>query len=158
MSRTPRLVLIASVSPHERRGVESSLKSTGYTTVAVHDARDAARELAAGGELGVLVIDSGLLEATHDSQWREFRTRHPELGAAVRCLISRPRGSRRLDGNTLLVHPDDAEGLRHAIRALAGGASGQKPRRGSAAPAVGVRASELSRGALPVEHRRATPE
>jgi hypothetical protein len=111
--------LIAGVSLHERRSVESILKKTGLTTVVVDDAEDAARELAANGTSGVLVIDSGLLEAAHDSQWRQLRTRQPGLAAVVRCLIPRDKGSQRTNGNTLRVHPDDAEGLREAVRDLA---------------------------------------
>ena len=83
MRRKPIRVLIASVSVHERRVVESILKETGLTTVAVDDAEDATRELSADGAAGVLVIDSGLLEAAHDLRWREFRRRHPNVGAAV---------------------------------------------------------------------------
>ncbi|HXK22769.1 MAG TPA: hypothetical protein VMS55_08860 [Myxococcota bacterium] len=113
------LVLIACVSAYEHRAVESSLKKTGFTTVAVDDAKEAAKEFSANGASGVLVIDSGLLEAAHDSQWRQLRTLHPALGAVVRCLIPRARGGRRTDGNTLLVHPDDDQGLREAICVLA---------------------------------------
>jgi CheY-like chemotaxis protein len=119
MNHDPPLVLIAGVSPHERRIVESSLKKTGFTTVAVDDAEDAATELAANGTSCLLVIDSGLLEATHDSQWRVLRARHPGLGAVVRCLIPRAKGSLRTDGKTFLVHPDDDEGMRQAVRVLA---------------------------------------
>jgi hypothetical protein len=119
MHREPPLVLIAGVSLHERRIVELTLKKTRFTTVAVDDAEDAARELAAKGAWGVLVIDSGLLDAAHDPQRRQLRMRHPGLGAAVRCLIPWAKGSQRTDGNTLLVHPDDAEGLREAVGALA---------------------------------------
>jgi CelD/BcsL family acetyltransferase involved in cellulose biosynthesis len=119
VGRELALVLIAGVSLHERRMVESTLKKSGLTTVAVEDAEDAARELSAKGVWGVLVIDSGLLQAAHDPQWRQLRSRHPGLGAAVRCLIPRDKASRRTDGNTLLVHPDDEEGLREAVRVLA---------------------------------------
>jgi hypothetical protein len=110
------LVLIASASLHERRLVESTLERSGFTPVGVDDAEEAGRELAANGASGVLVIDSGLLEAAHDSQWRQLRTRHPGLGAVVRCLIPRVDGR---DRSTLLVHPDDDEGLRRAVRMLA---------------------------------------
>jgi len=106
MHRDLPLVLIAGVSLHERRIVQSILKTTGLTTVIVDDAEDAARELSA--ESGVLVIDSGLLVAVHDSQWREFRNRHPGLGAVIRCLIPRAQGVQRADANTLRIHPDDA--------------------------------------------------
>lgn len=118
MNHDPPLVLIAAVSSHERRIVESSLTKTGFTTLAVDDAEDAATELAANGASWVLVIDSGLLEAPHDSQWRVLRARHPGLGAVVRCLIPRANGSLRTDGKTFLVHPDDDEGMRQAVRAL----------------------------------------
>jgi len=121
MHQDPPLILIASVSLHERRIVESTLKKTGLATVAVDDAEDAGRELSANGASGVLVIDSGLLEAAHDSQWRQLRTRYPGLGAVVRCLIPRAKRVQRTDGNTLLIHPDDDEGLREAVGVLAAG-------------------------------------
>jgi DNA-binding response OmpR family regulator len=119
MNHDALLVLVASVSPYERRSVESSLKRTGCTTLAVHDAEDAARELAANGPSCVLVIDSGLLEAAHDAQWRRLRAHHATLRAVVRCLTPRANGSQRTDGYTLLVHPDDPKALRRALRMLA---------------------------------------
>lgn len=119
MLQQPPLALIAGVSPHERCIVESILKKTGFTTLIVDDAEDAARVIATGATAGVLVIDSGLLEAAHDSQWRQLRMRHPGLGTAVRCLIPRAKGVQRTDGSTLLVHPDDVEGLREAVCVLA---------------------------------------
>jgi CheY-like chemotaxis protein len=119
MNHGTPLVLVASVSPYERRSVQSSLKRTGFTTVAVDNAEDAVRELAANGVSCVLVIDSGLLEAAHDAQWRHLRARHSTLGAVVRCLVPRANGSQRTDGYTLLVRPDDRKALRQAVRALA---------------------------------------
>jgi hypothetical protein len=47
-----------------------------------------------------------------------MRPRHPSLGAAVRCLISREKGVEQRDSATLLVHPDDGEGLQEAISVL----------------------------------------
>lgn len=118
MRRGP-LVLIASVSLQERHLVEAILKRAGLTTVAVDDAEDAAREILSNGTSSVLVIESGLLEAAHDSQWRQLRARHPEIGAVVRCLIPKTEDGRWTDGNTLLVHPDDDEGLRESVGVLA---------------------------------------
>jgi hypothetical protein len=123
MGRTPPVVLIASASLHERRMVESILKKTGFTTLLIDEAEDAVKELSTNGAAGVLVIDSGLLEAAHDAQWRELRMRYPALGAAVRCLLPRTKGIERRDGTTLLVDPDNDEGLRKAVSALAGDAS-----------------------------------
>jgi hypothetical protein len=141
MHRDPPLVLIAGVSLHERRIVQATLEKTGFTAVVVDVAEDAARELSANGASGVLVIDSGLLQAAHDSQWRELRTRNPGLGAVVRCLVPRANASRRTNGSTLLVHPDDDEGLRQAVGLLAAGprpngsppASPPRPHRSAAA-------------------------
>jgi hypothetical protein len=119
--RTP-LVLVASVSAYERHRLELVLKRTGSTLCAVADAAEARRAHDGHDGVCVLVIDSGLLEMDHDPQWRELRSRHPELGAVVRCLFA-GGGIRRRDGNTLLVHPDDEEAAREAIRVLAVSAS-----------------------------------
>ena len=119
MRREAPLVLLVGVSLYELRIVESTLRATGFKTVAVQDADHATRELSANEALCVLVIDSGLLEAAHDPQWREFRRRHPGVGAAVRCLIPPDDGRQtQPDRNTLRVHPDDVEGLRNAVGVL----------------------------------------
>jgi hypothetical protein len=123
MSDSP-LVLIASASPHERRVVGSSLKETGFTILAVDDAEDAGREVvSANGFSCVLVIDSGLLEVCHDSQWRDFRVRHPGLGTVLRCLIPRDSGIQRTESRTFVVHPGDLDGMQQAVRVLAVAAS-----------------------------------
>jgi hypothetical protein len=119
MGEEALLIMIAGVSLYERCIVESVLKNTGFTAVAVQDAEDAERELAACGASGVLVIDSGLLEAAHDPQWRQLRIRHPGLGTAVRCLVPQAKGIQRQSQGTFLVDPDDDEGLREAVGVLA---------------------------------------
>jgi hypothetical protein len=120
------LVLIAGVSAHERRAVESTLESSGFGTVLVNDARHAEKELAVNGSC-VLVIDSGLLQAPHDGQWRNLRSRHPQLGTVVRRLIARANTCLPVDDATLLVHPDDDVGLRQAIRVLVAARHRQDP-------------------------------
>jgi hypothetical protein len=113
------VVLIASVSRGERRLVEACLKRTGFDLLAVDAAADASAELTARGAApAALVIDAGLLEARHDGQWRQLRTRHPALGAVIRCLMPRADGSLRSDDRTFRVPPDDDAGLRQAVEAL----------------------------------------
>jgi hypothetical protein len=112
------VVLIASVSLHEGRLVERALKNTGWILLRVEDADEAAREVDGGARGVVLLIDAGLLEAPHDGQWRDLWSRHPELGTVVRCLSPRSEPPPRTDGRTLQIHPDDARGMREAIRTL----------------------------------------
>jgi hypothetical protein len=83
----------------------------------VDDAAQTARYLDGGGRPTVLVIDAGLLEMTHDPQWRLLRTQHPRLAMVVRCLIPQDRGFREQGESTFLVHPDDDQGMCRAIRA-----------------------------------------
>jgi len=112
------VVLIASVSPHDGRLLEGALKKTGWTLLRVGDAGDAARELDGGERRAVLVIDAGLLEMAHDTQWRDLRSRHPELGTVVRCLFSRPQPIHSAGARTFEVHPDDVQGMCAAVRSL----------------------------------------
>lgn len=107
------LVLIAAVSSHERRAVESLLERTGLATRGVDDAVSALVEIA-GNDRTVLVIDAGLLEAAHDGQWRALRARHPALAAVVRALVPRGGGLHH-DGRTRVIHPDDEDGIRRAV-------------------------------------------
>jgi DNA-binding response OmpR family regulator len=118
-SPKPPLILIASASAKERRTVGAILGQAGLTALAVEDAKDAAKRVAANDASGVLVIDAGLLDALHDSQWRVLREHHPGLGVVVRVLIPRDGGSQRVDDRTYHVHPADHEGMQQAVRALA---------------------------------------
>lgn len=119
MNPRPPLVLIASVSDHERNGLEHTLEATGFRTLVVDAAEEAGAALAASAAPAVLIIDSGLLEARHDAQWRRLRRRYPDLAAVVRCLLPRPDGSRWSHDRTLLVHPDDYPATQRAVRTLA---------------------------------------
>lgn len=119
MNPHPPLVLIASVSTHERNGLEHALERTGFRTLVVDGAEAVSAALASSPAPTVLVIDSGLLEAPHDAQWRSLRTRHPELGTVVRCLRPRHNGSECAHDRTLLVHPDDEMATQRAVRTLA---------------------------------------
>lgn len=112
------LVLIASVSAHEGRAVERALASTGWRRRPVAAAEEAARAIDGDGRAGVLVIDAGLLEAPHDSQWRDLRSRHGGLATVIRCLNPEAGTPQWTDDRTLCVHPDDAHGVREAVRAL----------------------------------------
>lgn len=117
MSAETPVILIASASAHERDHLERSLKKTGWDFRGVGNAAEADRACAVHCGASVLVIDSGLLEMAHDPQWRILRDRNPQLGAVVRCLVPRG-GSRRANGSTFLVHPDDHDGIRRAVAAL----------------------------------------
>jgi hypothetical protein len=141
MDGFPPIILIASVSLHERRRVEAMLKATGFTTVGVGDAREAERELEAMEGTALLVIDAGLLEATHDAQWRDLRLRRPELGAVVRRVVPDQKSVQRWDSHTLVVPPGEAEGLQSAVDLLAAAALRPpvpvRPIRGERVPAKG---------------------
>jgi hypothetical protein len=117
MNAEAPVVLIASASAYERHRLELSLKKTIWNLCGVEDAEEAARACAAHNGACILVIDSGLLEMTHDPQWRVLRTRQPQLGAVVRCLLPED-GVRRVNGSTFLVHPDDHDGICQAVAAL----------------------------------------
>lgn len=110
-------VLIASVSAYERQRIARLLGGIGARCprLAVEDAAMADRLQAARGPGCVLVIDSGLLHAPRDPQWRALRLREPWLGAAVRCLVP---GVRRVDARTFHVPPDDAPGILGAVGTL----------------------------------------
>jgi hypothetical protein len=69
------------------------------------------------GRASILVIDSGLLEAPHDAQWRELRSRHPELAAVVCCPTSRTH-VQRTNRNTFVVHPSNRAGICDALDLL----------------------------------------
>lgn len=122
MQKGTPLVLIASVSPSDGQALEVAFKELGWDRVLVHDAADAADQIDDRGRPAVLVIDSGLLEMAHDPQWRMLRVNNPELGTVVRCLVScrgRDAAPVRSDEATFHAHPDDLEGLCHAVRTLA---------------------------------------
>jgi hypothetical protein len=111
------VILIASASSYERHRLTRALNKTGWKLCEVENAQQAARALAGNGETATLVIDSGILESLGDAQWRLLRSRHPQLGTVVRCLI--PRGGIwRTDLRTFLVSPDDTDGLCQAIGIL----------------------------------------
>jgi hypothetical protein len=108
------LVLAATVSRSEALELEQVLKEAGLEVRGFVDAECAATELVAHRGACVLVLDAGLLQMSQDAQWRTLRERHPHLGTVIRCLIREP-GVRRLDDNTVLVHPDSAETLIEAV-------------------------------------------
>jgi hypothetical protein len=116
-NETP-LVLAASASLYECRSLEQMLGSVGFSVRAVMCAKDARGQVAHQRGHCVLVIDSGLLEMTHDPQWRRFRARYPELGMVIRCWIGRDPGIQQTRARTFVVHPDHREGLLDAVRKL----------------------------------------
>lgn len=112
------LVLTANVSAVDRQWIAKTFEDAGFDVLGVEAAKDVDAHLARHRRRCVLVIDSGLLGMPHDDQWRLLRTRHPDLGAVVRCWIGKEPGMRRTEERTFLVHPDDGGGLLLAARAL----------------------------------------
>jgi hypothetical protein len=110
------VILIASRSLFDRLLIERDLGKAGWSVRAVRDSL-AAERVCSNGRASILVIDSGLLEAPHDPQWRELRSRHPELAAVVCCPTSRTH-VQRTDRNTLVVHPSNRAGICDAIALL----------------------------------------
>jgi hypothetical protein len=111
------VILIASASSHERFSVERALEKTGRSVCFVRDTAEAERVCAENGGASILVIDSALLEAPGDAQWRDLRTRHPALAAVVRCPISRDE-IQRTDHNTLRVDQSNGAGICDALDLL----------------------------------------
>ena len=113
------VILIASASAYERHRLGLALEKTGWKLCEVKDVNEATRTVAANGGSPILVIDSGLLEAPGNPQWRRLRSLHPQLSAVVRSLIP-CGGILRTDPRTCLVRPDDVDGLCEAIDVLNG--------------------------------------
>jgi hypothetical protein len=118
MNPQPTLVLFATVSRADGRGLEAFLKEGGFEVRGVEDALGADREVGSHGGASVLLIDSGFLLMPRDSQWRRLRARRPSLGAVVRALGGCNALVQRPEARTFLVHPDDRDGMVQAIRAL----------------------------------------
>lgn len=116
-----RRVLIASVSPQEDGLLETSLARTGWSVLRVDDAEQAARELNGGEHPSVLVIDAGLLQMSHDGQWRTLLAGCSQLGVVVRCLAPRAEQPRAGNGSTFQVHPDDVDAICRTVRRLGAG-------------------------------------
>jgi hypothetical protein len=117
MKSSVPVVIVASASHYERLRTEYELEKTGRSVCCVTDTMAAESLVSENGGTSILVIDSGLLEAAHDAQWRELRGRHPELAAVVRCLVPRHE-IQRADRNTLLVHPSNIPGICAALDLL----------------------------------------
>jgi len=109
------MIVVATVSTYEVRLLEPTLKLTGLDVTFVHTACEAEALLTDPGLFCVLVVDSGLLEAPSDPEWRELRERHPGVGMLVRSLVREP-ANRPGDAWACEVHPDDRRGLLRAIR------------------------------------------
>ena len=110
------MILIAGRPSFERLCTERLLEA-GRSVRCVADTGEAERVCAENGGASVLVIDSTVLEAPRDPQWRELRSRHPELAAVVCCPLSRNE-IQRTDRNTLLVNPINGLGIRDALDLL----------------------------------------
>jgi len=116
----PLLVLLASHSALERDLVRQMVGAAVGDIVELEDAQQAVKELVRGPDRpAVLVIDSGLLVAHHDSQWRDLCADHPGLRTVVRTLLPREAGVRRGRDGSWLVHPGDDEGTLQAVREAA---------------------------------------
>lgn len=121
------VILIASASSYERHCVERALQKTGRSVSSVADTAEAERVCAENGGASILVIDSGLLEAPRDAQWRKLRRRHPDIGAVVCCPISPQNEIQRTDHNTLRVHPNNGVGICDALDLLESYRIGKAP-------------------------------
>ena len=110
-------ILIASASSYGQHCVERALQKTGRRVCSVADTAEAERVCAENGGASILVIDSGLLEAPRNAQWRKLRRRHPDLGTVVCCPISQNE-IQRTDCNTLRVHPSNGAGICDALDLL----------------------------------------
>lgn len=110
-------ILIASRSPFERLLIGREIEKAGRSVYPVQNTLAAEWVCSKNGGVSILVIDSELLEAPDDAQWRELRSRHPELAAVVCCPSSRTH-IQRTNRNTLLVHPSNRAGIRDALDLL----------------------------------------
>ena len=118
LSELPPVILIASASAYERRRIRGKVAPTGWLVQDVSSAEEAARFCDGNRKAVILLIDGGLLAQTASPEWRAMRERYPEVGAVVRSLIPRGGGILRPDPFTILVHPEDSEGLQEALRLL----------------------------------------
>jgi hypothetical protein len=112
------VILIASASAYERWRLRVELGRTLAVVEDVSSAEEAVQLCASNGAATILVIDQGLLAETASPEWRGLRERYPKVGAVVRSLIAREEGIVRVDPFTILVHPDDGDGLQEALRLL----------------------------------------
>ncbi len=120
------VILIASASSYERHCVERALEKTGRSVCSVADTAEAERVCAENGGASILVINSGLLEARRNPQWRKLRRRHPDLGAVVCCPMSQNE-IQRTDHNTLRVNPNNRSGICDALDLLDSYRLGKSP-------------------------------
>lgn len=112
------LVLTAIVCEDDRRRLERVLRGSGLEVRGMQDAGEAAEAVADHDGPSILVIDAGLLHMSHDAQWRDLRSRHPDLGAVVRQLVREPTRPGWSGSRTALVHPDHDESLVEAVRTI----------------------------------------
>jgi hypothetical protein len=109
------VILLITASDYERKRLRCELSRTLPAVEVVTSAEEAARLCTSNGDNATLVIDHGLLAETASPQWRGLRERYPKVGAVVRSLIPREEGILRVDPFTILVHPDDGDGLHEAL-------------------------------------------
>lgn len=119
MSRELPVVLTASVSNGDCERFASTLSEAGFVVRSVDSAAAVNDQLTGCPGSCVLVIDSGLLEMSHDAQWRRLRSSNPDLGTVVHSLIDSNGGTSIKKGRTILVHPDHPERLLKAVQSLA---------------------------------------
>jgi hypothetical protein len=118
VSEQPPTILIASASPYERTRLRHRLAETGWELADVSCAEEAAQLCGDNGRSAILLIDGGLLAEIASPEWRALRERYPTIGAVVRSLIPREGGILRPDPYTILVDPDDGDGLHEALHLL----------------------------------------
>ena len=116
------LVLLATVSDHEREGLLRQLNELGHARFVLQvapNAPECRKAIDAHPGRCALVIDAGLLCATHDPQWRELMK---DLGGStviIRALKKEgpPDSADGRDGRWW-VDPDDRETLQAILRSV----------------------------------------
>lgn len=111
-------ILIASASAYERTRLRHRLAETEWKLADVCCAEEAAQWCGDNGKSSILLIDGGLLAENASPEWRALRERYPTIGAVVRSLIPRGSGILRPDPYTILVDPNDGDGLHEALHLL----------------------------------------
>ena len=119
MGTADSLILIASAKRDEQLSIEHALMSTGRRVRLVRNPVEAERVCANHGGASILVIDSDLLEAPGDPQWRDLRARPRGRRALPDC-------ARRASANRPQHAPRAPEQRRRHLR---------RPRRARQLPA-----------------------
>lgn len=114
------LVLLASVSDYERRGLLRQLDELGharFTLQVAPSAPECRKRIDTHPGRCALVIDAGLLCATHDPQWRDLLKDLGSVSVIIRALKKEgPPDSNDSREGPWWVDPDDRETLQALLR------------------------------------------